>query len=308
MPSKIAASQFGVVSRRQLVAAGMSTSAIDRRVADGRLIRLHRGVYAVGHEALVGEGRWFAAVLAGGEGAVLSHRDAAHAWGLRPTARPRVEITVRGDAGRGRPGVQAHRCALHPRGVTEHLGIPITTVARTLLDLAEVVPSRELDKAIEQAEKLALYDHPSVLDVLARAHGRRGSKPLGAALAKIHAEPGLTRSRMERRFRALLDDLSIERPETNVELHGHEVDALWDHLRLVVELDSYEHHTTRRAFRNDRRRDAALAEAGYRVLRLTWTQVTQEPDYVAERLIRAGCSRACASAPARASSAASRAP
>ena len=268
----LAARQWGVVSLAQLRALGLSKYAVLRRVRAGRLHRVHRGVYAVGHTVLGSEGRRLAAVLACGGGAVLSHRTAAAHWGLLATSAPRIDVTVR-RARDANATIRLHRSrSLDARDTTTHQGIPITSVARTLLDLAATVRRDRLERALAQAQRLDLYDHRAIEDVLARANGHRGKAALTEATAR---EPKLTRSELEARFLALVRDAGLPEPLTNFLLAAPdhprlEVDLYWPTHRVIVELDGYETHRTRHAFEQDRARDAALTAAGYKIVRFTW--------------------------------------
>ncbi|HEU4655937.1 MAG TPA: DUF559 domain-containing protein [Capillimicrobium sp.] len=268
----------------QLLGEGISASAIRRHVERGALVRKYRTVFAVGHDALTPQGHWMAAVLAGGEGAVLSHRSAAAAWGLRPDRRSAIDITVRRRQGYRQPGLTPHRCRLGPEDVTVLDGIPITTVARTLLDLAEVVPFDHLLKAAVRADELELFDLHAITATLGRATGRRGAKPLRRVLAELAGGPDHTREALERRALRLVKRHGLPAPLRNALLHGYEVDLLWRRERLAVELDSWRHHHVRPVFESDRRRDVDLQAAGYRTARFTWRQVTREPDWVVARL------------------------
>jgi hypothetical protein len=209
------------------------------------------------------------------------------AAGLAPVGAERHDVTVPGRGGRSRPGLDIHRCALTPADVTTVNGIPCTTVARTLLDLADVVGRQALERAIDQAEVLRLYDQRAVDDVLGRANGRAGTRPLIAILEDF-AQPALTRNELEARFLAICDNAGIERPAVNawVELDGGgvEVDFLWRKQRLAVETDGNETHGTRHAFERDRERDQRLAAAGWRPVRFTWRQVASRPRGVKSRL------------------------
>ncbi len=277
-----AARQHGAVSAEQLERAGLTRAGIHRRVAAGWLHRVHRGVYAVGHPGLTDLGRWTAAVLAGGPEAALSHRSAAALWGLRPDVRV-VEITVPGRRRRGPAGVVVHAGALHPlEAVAE--GVRVTTVPRTLLDLAEVLPVREVVAAIDRATARRLFAADAVRATMARATGRRGLRTLRAALLVTRPQDVLTRSELERRALRLIRDARLPRPEVNAPLLGHEVDLLWRDRRLAVELDGRAFHDTPNAFEADRRRDADRLARGWRVLRLTWRQVVADPAWVASRL------------------------
>ena len=172
---RIADAQHGVVARAQLLALGLSADAIGRRVRNGRLRPLHRGVYAVGHLVVRREAHWLAAVLACGDDAVLSHATAAAHWGLRPSAATRVDVTVRGAGGRKRPGLRVHRYALLPGEITTHEAIPVTTPARTLLDLAAALPRRALERAVDQTEVLRLFDLTALAATISAHQGRAGA-------------------------------------------------------------------------------------------------------------------------------------
>jgi very-short-patch-repair endonuclease len=287
--AELAARRWGVVSRADLVRLGASRAGIDAWVRRGRLHRLHRGVYAVGHAYLGREGRRLAAVLACGEGAVLSHRTAASHWGLLDTHSARIDVTARRSR-EGAPGIRLHSSrSLTARDTTTHEGIPITSVARTLLDLAATVRAGRLERALAQAERLQLYDSRAIRDVLSRSNGHRGRAALTKATAQ---EPKLTRSEAEARFLALVRDAGLREPLANFSLiapdHPRlEVDFYWPSYRLIVEIDGWETHGTRAAFEADRRRDAALQAGGAKVLRFTWRQLVGDGATVVERL-RAG--------------------
>jgi putative AbiEi antitoxin of type IV toxin-antitoxin system/uncharacterized protein DUF559 len=307
--TELAQRQWGVLSLTQLRDLGLGPRAVQLRAQSGRLRRVHHGVYAIGGAALPREGRHLAAVLACGERAVLSHVSAAVHWGLLSYEAPRPEVTA--PASRTSiPGIRLHRSrSLDARETTTHRGIPITTLARTLLDLAATAPTNHLEHALGQAMRNQLYDHRAILDVLERHRGRRGTPALREATAD---DPDFTRGELERRFRALCRRAGLAQPLCNVEVadadhHPHEVDFFFPAHRLVVETDGWRDHGTRVAFERDRAKDAALVAAGYIVLRFTKRQIAYDPDTVADR-VRAGCCRAFASAPAPAWSAASRAP
>jgi predicted transcriptional regulator of viral defense system len=307
--AELAGRQWGVVSLAQLQALGIGRSGVTRRVQGGRLRRVHRGVYAIGGAVLPREGRWLAAVMACGNNAVLSHVSAAVHWNLLQYDAPRPEVTAPASR-RGAPGIRLHRShSLDAQDTTNHEGIPITTVPRTLLDLAASVPEGHLERALAQAEKLQVYDHRAVQDVIARSNGQRGTRRLAQA---IKSDPAWTRSELEIRMRRFVRKYGLPHALFNdiVDAPDHpqlEVDVYFPAHGLVVETDGWETHRTRQAFEDDRAKDAALTAAGYTVMRFTWRQLRDDPQTVADR-IRAGCSRACASAPARAWSAASRAP
>jgi len=285
----LAGRQGGVTARRQLVALGLSASAIDRRVRAGRLHVLHRGVYSVGHRVVGVVGRRWAAVLACGDGAVLSHFSAAAAWDLRASASAAIHVTV-GPGGRGRrPGVRLHwRVAQAPDEITELDGLPITTPARTLLDLAaNRVRGRPLEAALDRAELLRILDFTELRGLLARHAGRPGTSSLDAMLSRYRAGTVNTRSRLEELIFELCDAHRLPRPNVNTVIEGKERDFCWVDAGLVVEADSYAWHRSPRALNDDRERDVKLTLAGYRMLRFTWEQVTRRPRYVTEALLSA---------------------
>jgi very-short-patch-repair endonuclease len=283
--ARLATGQHGVVARRQLEAVGLGRGAVAHRVAAGRLHRVHRGVYAVGHPVLTVNGCRMAAVLAAGPGAALSHASAAALWEIRPTSATLIDVSVPSPAGRGkRPGLRIHRAAsLRADELTEHRGIGVTTVARTLLDLAATLSPRALERALDEAEIQQLYDRTS-LDAMARAHaGERGARALAEALDQ-DGEPTLTDSELEELMLTLCREQQLEQPVPRAWVAGLRVDFLFAASRLIVETDGYRYHHTRRAFERDRERDAILARAGYRTLRFTHRQLTREPAMVAETI------------------------
>ncbi len=270
-----------MVSAAQLAGLGVSAGAVGSRLRRGRLHSLHRGVYAVGHPALPTRGRYMAAVLACGRSAALSHRSAADLWGLRRYEGAAVDVTTTRQAGRQRAGIDAHQSrTLEPGDFAVVEGIPCTTVTRTLLDLSDVVDRRALERAVDRAEMLALFDGLAVTETLGRASGRRGATLLRAVLADL-GDPALTASELEERFLALCLEGGLPRPGVNVWLclaGGFvQADFLWRAARLVVETDGRATHGTRAAFARDRRRDQSLLLAGFRVVRFSWREVTQEP-------------------------------
>lgn len=269
----LAERQHGVVSRAQLSELGLGRRAIGHRIEVGRLVVVHRGVYSVGHRLLTQHGRWMAAVLACGPGAVLSHRAAAALWGMRRGGP--VEVTVpRGRKSRERIGL--HHADLPPDERTTHRGIPVTTVPRTLLDLSAVVQRHELRSAWRQTEQLRLTDALSVPDLMARYPRRPGMPNLRAVLAEVQAGLGTTRSELEDRFQTFLLDAGLSTPETNARIENLEVDCVWRSERLIVELDGRTTHGTGTAFEQDRARDRKLEAAGWRVIRVTWRQLHEE--------------------------------
>jgi very-short-patch-repair endonuclease len=276
--------QYGVVSRAQLRAAGLSDTAIRDRLRRGQLLPLHRGVFAAGHRALRGAGRWRAAALACGRGAVLSHRSAAALWELRGSARSRIEVMSTGRVGARERKIELHQVrSLDPRDVTVHRGIPVTTVARTFVDLAGVIRADALERALAQAEILSLFDLHALFEVLDRSNGRRGAQALRTALQE---PPEMTRSDLERTMLGLCRRHGLPRPGVNADVCGFEADFSWPAARLVVETDGGAVHRTRHAFEEDRRRDGELLLAGYRVLRITHRRLRYDEPGVAAMLRR----------------------
>jgi very-short-patch-repair endonuclease len=253
---RVAGRQHGVITTQQLIAGGMSRTTITAWTKWGRLHRLHRGVYAVGHRGLARQGFWMAAVLAGGPGAVLSHLQAAYLWRLLEPKPGPVHITVSPTGGRAqRQDLVIHRAALPSGQTTIRARIPVTRPERTLSDLRRVAGASTYRQALRQAEYLGL--------------------PTGEHL------PDGTRSELEARFLALCRRHRLPEPEVNVRLGPFLVDCLWAAERLVVELDGYAAHGGRTSFERDRARDAELTRMGYRMLRFTWHQVAREPGAVA---------------------------
>jgi hypothetical protein len=219
-----------------------------------------------------------AAVLAFGPIAVLSHRSAAVLWDLLRPGSYLPEVTTARRC-QGRPGIRLHRSLLDTADLAIKEEIPVTSVARTLLDLAEVVPQRVLARAVEEAERLELFDRRAIDRLIVRSRGRHGLRALKAVLREYRPPP-FTRSRVERRFIELCEQAGLPRPAANLWIGEHEVDMSWPDSRLVVELDAHLTHGTQAAFERDRRRDAALQLAGYRVLRVTDRRLHEEPDDV----------------------------
>jgi hypothetical protein len=281
----LADEQHGIVDYDDLVGFGLGRGAIHHRSRTGRLHRLYRGVYAVGRKTVSRKGRWLAAVRACGPEAVLSHRSAAALWGLLPDARAAIDVTVPGRTRRGSGEIVVHNVRrLHGDDRCRRENIPVTSLARTLLDLAGVVPPSRLARAIDAAERLRLFDLRAVDELCERSRGRRGLRALNEAIRRHRPTAPLTRSELERRFVALCDQAGIPRPAMNLFVAGYEVDAAWLDDGLAVEVDSFEFHRTRAAFEADRRRDAALQRAGVRVLRVTDGRLNDDPAGVADDL------------------------
>jgi very-short-patch-repair endonuclease/predicted transcriptional regulator of viral defense system len=287
--SKLAERQHGVVAAGQLYSLGLSESQVRSRVTSGWLHRVHHGVYAVGHRRITPEGRWMAAVLAGGPGAVLSHADAAALWSIRPQPRSeRVDVTLRTRAGRrGRTGLRVHRPRRLPDDELSICNeIPCTTPARTILDIAGVVNARLLERALDEADRLRLLDPHDPIELLRRHRGHPGARRLRSVIARHRIGSTWTRSELEERFLALCRKHRLPQPAVNVALLDYVVDFLWAEAALVVEVDGHASHGTRRAFQADRDRDGRLTVAGYAVVRFTWSDVIGRPAIVADRVRR----------------------
>jgi very-short-patch-repair endonuclease len=283
----LAERQHGVVGRWQLLAIGLGARAIRHRVETGRLHPAHRGVYAVGHRRLSKEGRWMAAVLAAGRDAVLSHASAAGLWAIRYPANQHTEVTA---PRRIRPprGIRAYRRPLPPDEVTVERGIPVTTVPRTLLDLAAVLPPRQVERAIEEAEVRRLDDPLSLTDLVERYPGRRGTGVVKSILALNRIGSTITRSGLEEAFLSFIEAHSLPSPDLNaaIKVSGRwfEADCAWRRHRMIVELDARSTHGTAAAFERDRARDRALHAAGWRVVRVTVRQLRADADGLARDL------------------------
>jgi very-short-patch-repair endonuclease len=247
---------------------------------------VHAGVYAVGHRALTVEGRWMGAVLACGPGVVLSHRTAGQLWGIVPRSGSIPEVT-RPKSCRVRPRIRAHQAVLPSDEVEVEAGIPVTSVARTLFDLAAISTERQLERAINEARVLELTSRLSLPQLLERHPGRRGARKLRALLGSKRPG-GVTRNDFEELFVAFLDRHGLPRPRLNATLairgRFFEPDCVWDEQLLLLELDGREVHGTQQAFERDRERDRILLVEGWRSTRVTWRQLQDEPAVLAADL------------------------
>ena len=284
--ARIAFRQHGVISRPQLFALGFGQDFVHDGLRLGRLHQLHLGVYAVGHRRLTQRGIWLAAVLACGEHAVLSHRSAAALWHLAALELGRVDVLVPGRGSRSRPGIAIRRTRdLPPSEVTEIDGIPVTTVERTLLDLASIASTSQLRKAVAEADRLELLDVPSLVDLCASRPGRRGTGALRRIALEQRGPISATRSDPERLFLDFCIRRGLPVPAVNVPLAGHEADFLWRDARLVVEVDSYGYHRSWSEQEHDRAKDAALQVAGFNVLRYTEETLLADEDRVFSQIV-----------------------
>lgn len=267
-----AARQHGVVSLAQIREAGLSRDALRHRVGRGYMRRMHTGVYQLG-PLTSPFAEPFAAVLACGPTAVLSHHAALWLLGVTKERPRAMEVTV--SSGRPRPsGVVVHRSGVVPEERTRREGIPVTTAARALVDVAAHLRRRDLERAVEQAVVIGAATQSELAD--AAATKRKGAATVRSVLADT-TTPSLTRSEAERRLLELIRSAGLPHPIANARLMGYEVDLLWPKHRLVVEVDGFAFHASREAFERDRARDAALQAAGYRVIRVTWRRLVEEP-------------------------------
>jgi very-short-patch-repair endonuclease len=273
----LAGRQHGVVARRQLLPIGLSPSAIVRLRDAGWLQDVHRGVYAVGHRVLSRHGRWLAAVLGAGPGAKLSHRGGGALW--RVAASDALEVTVP-VKGRKVAGIIVHAAELPPDEVTTCEGIPVTTVARTLLDLATVLPRHRLERAVHQADHRRLTDRVPLSTLLERYRGRKGTRALREILEAGGFGRYETRSDLEDAFLAFVDRHGLPRPEMNRMIQVGDAwitpDAVWPEQRVLVELDSRAWHTGGTSFDDDRARDRAARVAGWTPIRITHRHLHRE--------------------------------
>jgi very-short-patch-repair endonuclease len=285
----LAGRQHGVVARSQLAALGLGSNAIDGWIRRGKLHRIHPGVYAVGHTAITQRGRWMAAVLASGDGAVLSHRSATALWGIWGSGAGETHVTVPRKT-RSRRSIRRHFGVLPRDEVTVVDGIPVTSAARAVLDLAADKGRAAAETALREMEYLGIYGPVSLPALLGRYPRHKGTSIVRACLDRLEEDPGgRVRSTLEELFLPFLDEHRIPRPRLNAWLtigeHRYQVDCLWPEQRLIGELDGFKSHGTKRAFRKDRKRDRRLGAMGYRVVRITEDQLLDEPSEVAADLL-----------------------
>jgi very-short-patch-repair endonuclease len=286
----IAARQHGVVTRTQLLAAGLTPRAIQGRLESGRLRSLHHGVYLAGPLALAPPwARELSAVLACGPIARASHRTAASLWDIapRPDAALPVEVKVPGHKVIRRPGIRAYRVlGLEAHAPATVQGVPVTDPIETLLDLAAVVGGSDLEKMVARAERGRLITLDDLSAAVDQQAGRRGMRALRSLLGR-EGGPAFTRSDLEDRFRDAVRRFRLPEPRFNIRVHGYEVDCFWPEVGLVVELDGAASHRSWQSQQNDRRRDTDLATCGIHVIRITWDQLVRETDPTMVRVAQA---------------------
>jgi very-short-patch-repair endonuclease len=283
----LAARQLGLATAVQLQAIGIGRAGIAGRLKRGALHRMFRGVYLVGHPVPPEGARELAGVLACRGRARVSHRSAGGWWGFLRKSNASLEVLVTDGDFRSRDGLQVHRTSrLDERDRLVCRGIPITSPARTLIDIAADAGDVELERAVAEARAQRLLKRGELEAALQRAGRCRGVSRMRAFL-QTEAGPGMTRSEAERTVRRLLRDARLPQPVTNAKVCGYEVDFLWLDRRLVVEFDSFQFHGHRSAFERDRRKDMALTAAGFRVIRITWRMLVGEPLVVVATIARA---------------------
>jgi very-short-patch-repair endonuclease len=288
----LATQQHGVVSARQLLALGFAERTIHEWDAAGRLLRLHQGVYAVGHRRLTWHSHCWAGIL-GAEAnevnevvwpAVASHGSAAYLWGIYRYAPARIDVTAP-IRRRAKRAFRVHFSSiLGEEDRTERSGIPVTSPPRTLLDLAIRARPEQLDRHLERAEELDLLDVAAIAALLDRAGGHRGRGRFRRALALYQPDPAFTRSRFEKLFRRRVRAAGLPAPSMNFNVGGYELDAYWPELRFAVELDLFETHGSRAAFERDRVRQEELKLLGIEMIRVTRPRLQREPEAVIRNL------------------------
>jgi very-short-patch-repair endonuclease len=281
----LADQRHGVVSREQLLAAGVGPGAIARGIEAGRLRPVFRGVYAVGHIALRCEGWWIAALLACGESAALSHRTAGRIWGMLTGPTLPIDVTTSTDRGRKHRQIRTHRMLLDPFDAVVRDNLRVTTPSRTIVDLAATLEGRALRDAVERAEDLRRFDPDDIRDTLARAPRRAGTRRLEDLITVIAPDDDNARSHLERLFFALTRKARLPTPVSNHEIACRSRDFAWPDQRLVVETDGYRYHSSRQAKRRDNRRDRQLTAQGWRPVRFTYEEIAFEPAEVAKELV-----------------------
>ena len=275
--------QYGVVTYRQMRGLGLSNGHIHRASKASRLRRVHRGVYAVGHKRLSRHGHSLAAVLACGEGAVLSHRSAAWLWGFLPRFPSEAEVTVP-SRGHRRCGIRVYRTAGMPdRDVATLEGIPVTSAARTLFDLAGAVSARDRSRAVDQAKRTGRLDLAELDAITARRSRTIEARLLRQALA-LYRKPVYDRARSELLFLDALEKEGLPLPKINRWVEKWEIDAYWEAERFAVEVDGWETHGSREAFENDRLRQEEMKLAGIDCIRISARRIETEPEQVAQNL------------------------
>lgn len=274
--------QHGVVTRAQLLDLGIGSRSIEHRVVRGRLHPLWRGVYAVGRPEVDQRGRWMAAVLSCGQGALLSHSSAAALWSLAPLLHARaIDVVVRLGRIPRRAGIQVHRRVdLGPEHRREVAGIPVTDPVSTLVDLASCAPEWLVERAINEADRLDLVDPEALRGTVTKLRPRPGM----SCMRRVLGLDALTDTGLERKFLAIVRAANLPLPETQAPVNGYRVDFYWPNLGLVAETDGWRYHRTAGEQANDHRRDQAHATSGMTTVRFAEDQIRYEPDQVQRTL------------------------
>lgn len=284
----LAARQYGVVSRRQLLALGIGSGAIEHWLRTGHLHPIRRGVYLLGHRAAPPQAHLKAALLVCGDGAVLSHASAGRLWHLLPRrldAAP-IDVTVVARNPGPKRGIRLHRIStLRAADVRSLERLALTAPARTMLDLAPGSGRDDLECRLAEALARRLLRRADLLAAVEAYPRHPGAARLLSCL-DAGSGPALTRSEAERKLLALIRRAELPTPEANARLFGYEVDFLWRSEQVVVEVDGFRFHSSRQSFESDRVRDVELAARGFRVLRVTWRELTERPERFLARLAR----------------------
>jgi len=279
----VAAPQYGYITREQLLAIGLNSSAIRYRVEIGRLIPVYAGVYAAGHVDGTPVARAFAAVLACGEGAVLSFGSAGTLWGFNKYWGRPYEVTA--PSKRTRPGIRVHRSRkLTREDITRELGVPVTSPERTVLDIAPRLTDKRLGRVVNDARRAGHVHLDSLADVLARNPNHPGTKRLLRFVANPNKVP--TNSPLEDDFLEFAERYGLPAPVTNTRVLGYEIDVLYPAEKVIVELDGWDFHRFRSNFESDRNQDADMLAADFVTIRITKERVDEDPQREADRLIR----------------------
>lgn len=282
--AELATQQHGVVATWQLERLGYGRNAVAKAAAVGRLYRIHRGVYVVGQRGLTWHGRCMGTVLASTP-SVASHLSAAWLWGLLRSRPETLHVTCRGRRSGKRPFV-VHRADLARVDLARRDRIPVTSLSRTILDVAVTSRPRTVRRHVQIADDLKLFDLREMNDLLERTKGHRGQAKVRAALALYEEKPVFTRSGLERRFLEVVREAGLPEPAMNLFVEGYEIDAYWADHRFGVELDVYETHGSRLSFEEDRERDDALLLAGIETTRVTGPRLDREPEAVVDAIRR----------------------
>jgi very-short-patch-repair endonuclease len=274
-----------VLTRKQLLALGFGPSSIDHRISRGRLFPVSLGVYAVGWPALGQKRQWMAAVVAGGDGAALSHRSAAALWEIGNAQPRQIDVSVRRRCELQRPGIRFRgRPTLAAKDIVYRDDVPVTSPVQTLVDLGTELPPIPLERAVNDADKRGLVDPETLRDELGGYRGQPGVRPLRHLLDKLFFR--LSDSDLEIYFRRIVQRAKLSMPLGKQRVNGFEVDFFWPELGLVVETDGLRYHRTPSAQSKDARRDRAHVMAGMTPLRFTHYEVRHEPARVRAALTR----------------------